>query len=59
MWLGILLIITRLFTTNQWSSLWSVFSDASSVVSKTTPAVKPGVTIVSSHKPAPPKVQVV
>lgn len=26
MWLGIVLIIVRLFTTNQWSILWSTFT---------------------------------
>jgi hypothetical protein len=25
LWLGLALIITRLFTTNQWSELWSAF----------------------------------
>jgi len=25
MWLGLLLIVTRLFTTKQWSDLWAAF----------------------------------
>jgi hypothetical protein len=26
MWLGLLLIVTRLFTTDQWSELWGTIS---------------------------------
>jgi hypothetical protein len=29
LWLGLLLIITRLFTSDQWSDLWSTFGTAS------------------------------
>jgi hypothetical protein len=37
LWLGLLLVIVRLFTTKQWSDLWGAFGSSNSNSSATLP----------------------